>query len=582
MTVQHAASGRTERSVQHAGNLATLRSPDRQSRLAILIALCLAAFIISLEVTIVNVALPTLVRRLGASTSELQWVIDAYSLVFAAFVLAAGSLSDRQGRKGTLLVGLGVFAGGSVAGALVGTSAELIATRAVMGLGAALMFPSTLSLLVNVFTKRGERARAIGLWGATTGVGIAMGPIVGGWLLEHFWWGSIFLFMALVALAVAALVILAVPTSRDPRTPPIDWRGLGLSTAAMATLILGVIEAPEWGWGSVAAMATIGGGIVLFGLFVAFERRTDHPMLDVGLFRNARFTAASGSVAISFFALQGFIFLITQYFQFIRTFSPLGTGVRLLPVASSVAVASVVGTRLAVRVGNKVIVAAGLMSFAIGLLWSSTASVSTSYTIIVAQMLLLGTGMGLTSAPATEAIMGAVPEAKAGVGSAINDATRLFGGTLGVAVIGSVAASLYASRLASTTPAHMPAQAISAAKSSVGGAIIASHELAGAGLGHAARALTDAANGAFLRSLAGGTVLTAGIAIVGALMAALLLPARPRPTREADEAGADESLKGLAAPTSRTARVGVSAATTPVAVGTMTHLQPREREGTAR
>jgi hypothetical protein len=241
-------------------------------------------------------------------------------------------------------------------------------------------------------------------------------------------------------------------------------------------------------------------------------------------------------------------------------------------------VASVLGTRLAVRVGNKVIVAAGLMSFAIGLLWSSTASVSTSYTIIVAQMLLLGTGMGLTSAPATEAIMGAVPEAKAGVGSAINDATRLFGGTLGVAVIGSVAASLYASRLASTTPAHLPAQAISAAKSSVGGAIIASHVLAGAGLGHAARALTDAANGAFLHSLAGGTVLTAGVAIVGALMAAILLPARPRPTREANEARPDENLEGLAAPAPRPARVEVSAATRPVPVGTMTHLQST-REG---
>jgi EmrB/QacA subfamily drug resistance transporter len=501
----------------------------RQSRLAILVALSLAAFIISLDVTIVNVALPTLVRRLGASTTELQWVVDAYSLVFAAFVLAAGSLSDRQGRKGTLLVGLGVFASGSLAGALVGTSAELIAARAVMGLGAALMFPSTLSLLVNVFTERGERAKAIGLWGATTGVGIAMGPIVGGWLLEHFWWGSIFVFMALVAIAISALVVIAVPTSRDPRTPPIDWRGLGLSTGAMAVLILGVIEAPQWGWESVTTMATIGVGFALLGLFVAFERRTDHPMLDVALFRNPRFTAASGSVAISFFALQGFIFLITQYFQFIKTFSPLGTGVRLLPVASSVAVASVVGTKLAVRVGNKIIVAVGLVSFAVGLLWTSTASVSTSYTIIVAQMLLLGTGMGLTSAPATEAIMGAVPQSKAGVGSAVNDATRLFGGTLGVAVIGSVAASFYASRLASSIPAHLPTQAISAAKSSVGGAVISSHVLASAGLGHAAHALADAANGAFLHSLAAGSVLAAGVALAGALMAALLLPARPAP-----------------------------------------------------
>ena len=307
--------------------------PSTRSRLAIVLALCLAAFIISVDVTIVNVALPTLVRSLGASTTQLQWVVDAYSLVFAALVLAAGSLSDRQGRKGTLLVGLMVFASGSLAGAFVSTTPELIAARAVMGLGAALMFPSTLSLLVNVFTERDERAKAIGLWGATTGVGIATGPIVGGWLLEHYWWGSIFTFMALIAVAVAVLVAVAVPTSRDPLTPRIDWSGLALSSAAMATLILGVIEAPDWGWGSAAAVVTMSGGIALFFLFVVHETRSDHPMLDVALFRNPRFTAASGSVAVSFFALQGFIFLVTQYFQFIRTFSPLGTGVRLLPVA---------------------------------------------------------------------------------------------------------------------------------------------------------------------------------------------------------------------------------------------------------
>src|SRR3984885_1420068 len=367
-----------------------------RNRLGVLVALSLAAFIISGDVTIVNVALPTLVRTLSATTTQLQWVVDAYSLVFAAFVLAAGSLSDRQGRKGTLLVGLAVFASGSLAGALVHTTTELIAARAVMGLGAALMFPSTLSLLVNVFTERGERAKAIGLWGATTGVGIATGPIVGGWLLERYWWGSIFAFMALVAAAVAVLVAIAVPTSRDPRTPRIDWSGLVLSSAAMATLILGVIEAPDWGWGSAAAVATISGGIALFFLFIVHESRSDHPMLDVELFRSPRFTAASGSVAVSFFALQGFIFLVTQYFQFIKAFSPLSTGVRLLPVASAVALTSVVGTKLAVRIGNKVIVAAGLLFFAAGLLWTATVSASTSYTTIVFQMLFLGAGMGLT------------------------------------------------------------------------------------------------------------------------------------------------------------------------------------------
>ena len=382
-------------------------APAPRSRVAILVALCLAAFIISVDVTIVNVALPTLVARLGASTTQLQWVVDAYSLVFAALVLAAGSLSDRLGRKGILLIGLTVFAVGSLAGAFSGTIAELIASRAFMGLGAALMFPSTLSLLVNVFTQRGERAMAIGLWGATTGVGIATGPIVGGWLLERYWWGSIFAFMAVVAAGIAVLVAVSVPSSRDPSTPPIDWRGLTLSAAGMTVLIFGVIEAPDWGWTSPSALACLAGGLALLSIFVLVEQRTEYPMLDVALFRNPRFTAASGSVAISFFALSGFIFLVVQYFQIVKGYTPLGTGVRLLPVAGSVAATSVVGTKLAVRVGNKAIVGTGLLLFATGLLWASTASGSTTYLVIVGQMLFLGSGMGLTSAPATEAIMGA-------------------------------------------------------------------------------------------------------------------------------------------------------------------------------
>jgi EmrB/QacA subfamily drug resistance transporter len=506
-------------------------------RPVILLSLCLAAFTISVDVTIVNVALPTLVRRLDATNTDLQWVVDAYNLAFAALVLAAGSLSDRLGRKGALLVGLLVFAASSLAGAFSANAGDLIAARAVMGIGAALMFPSTLSLLVNVFTERRERARAIGLWGATTGVGIAVGPIVGGWLLERFWWGSIFCLLAGVAAVIAALVSWSVPTSRDLTAPRLDLRGLGLSTAGMAVLILGVIEAPDWAWTSPAALATISGGVALLLVFFVAEHGSDHPLLDVALFRNPRFTAASVSVAISFFALQGFIFLITQYFQFVKDFSPLSTGVRLLPVAGSVAVTSVLGTRLAVLIGNKVVVAAGLVLFAAGLLWTSTASQTTSYGIISAQMVLLGAGMGLTSAPATEAIMGAVPRAKAGVGSAVNDATRLFGGTLGVAVIGSVAASLYLSRLVATLPARLPQAAVSAARGSVGGAVIASHVLGRLGHGAAGRDLAATATQAFLHAQAGGSRVAAGVAIAGALVAALLLPARPRRQDESADRG---------------------------------------------
>ena len=500
--------------------------PPARKRVTLL-ALCLAAYIISLDVTIVNVALPSLVRQAGATTTDLQWVVDAYNLVFAALVLVAGSLSDRLGRKGMLLAGLGVFGAASLAGSLAASIGQLIGARAMMGLGAAMMFPATLSLLTNVFTARRERAAAIGLWGATTGVGIATGPIIGGWLLEHYWWGSVFLFMVPVAAGVAVLAAWAIPTSRDLRAPKTDWRGLILSAAGMGVLVLGIIQAPDWGWGSARTIGTLAAGATLLAAFAVAEARTGQPMLDIALFRNPRFTAASGSVAIAFFALNGFIFLMTQYFQVVKGFGPLGTGVRLLPVAGSVAVASVTGTRLAVRIGNKIIVGGGLSLFCAALLWISTVSQATPYGVIAAQMIVCGTGMGLIQAPATEAIMGAVPKHKAGVGSAVNDATRLFGGTLGVAVIGSVAASLYASRLTAMLPAGLPARAITAARGSVGGAVIAAQRTRQAGFTQLGSRLKDTAILAFLHSFSGGCLVAGAVAAVGALVAIFLLPARP-------------------------------------------------------
>src|SRR5437762_1166862 len=301
-----------------------------RSKTPILLTLCLAALIINIDVTIVNVALPSLVRELGATTTNLQWIVDAYTLVFAALILAAGSLSDRVGRKGILLLGLGVFGLGSLGGALSTSSGQLIAARAVMGIGAAAIFPSTLSLIANVFTERTERAKAIGLWGATTGVGVAAGPIVGGWLLEHYWWGSVFLFMVPLAALVAFGVASSVPTSKDPAASPIDWPGLVLSCAAMGTLVFAIIQAPDWGWASTSTLAAFALGLALLAVFINVEARSDRPMLDVSLFRNPRFSAASGSITISFFSLAGFTFLVTQYFQFVHGYSPLGTGIRLL------------------------------------------------------------------------------------------------------------------------------------------------------------------------------------------------------------------------------------------------------------
>ena len=495
----------------------------------ILLALCTAALIINIDVTIVNVTLPSLVRELGATTTQLQWVVDAYALVFASLILAAGSLSDRVGRKGTLLGGLAVFAAFSTVAAFCHTPTELIAARAGMGVGAAAIFPSTLSLLANVFTERRERAKAIGIWGATTGVGVATGPIVGGWLLGHYWWGSVFLFMVPIAAVVAILVASSVPTSRDPGTPPIDWWGLILSTTGMGAVVLSIIQGPSWGWGSPATLATAAAGLIILVTFGRVERRLARPMFDIGLFRNLRFTAASGAITVGFFTLSGFTFLITQYFQFVRGYSPLGTGVRILPVAGAIAVAAVMGTRLAVRIGNKAVVASGLFLFGAGLLWvAATASEGLSYLVIVGQMVVSGGGLGLITAPATEAIMGAVAKEKAGVGSAVNDATRLFGSTLGVAVIGSTAASLYSHHLAATLPARLPAPAVVAAKGSVGGGLIAAHTLATAGFPAQALALRGAALSAFLHSLHGGCTVAGIVALCGAAFAAAFLPARPK------------------------------------------------------
>jgi EmrB/QacA subfamily drug resistance transporter len=493
----------------------------------ILASLLLAAFAINLDITIVNVALPSLVRELHASTSQLQWIVDAYSLVFAALILAAGSLSDRLGRKGFLLSGLAVFGVASVAGGLTSSAGQLIAARCFMGLGAAMIFPATLSLISNVFTERTERARAIGLWGASAGAAIALGPIVGGWLLERFSWQSIFIVMAPVAAAGAALVAATVPTSRDPSAPKIDMPGLALSTAAMAALIYTIIEAPVHGWGSARTLGGFGLAAAVFAGFIVWERAARQPMLDLSLFRNLRFSAASSSVTVTFFALAGFIFLVTQYFQFLKGYGPFTAGVRTLPVAVSVAVASVLGTRLAVRFGTKLVVTIGLLLLATFFGWVSTATVTTTYLTIAITMVICGTGMGLTSAPATESIMGAVPKDKAGVGSAVNDATRILGSTLGVAVLGSIYASVYSSRLASRLPTGLPHAAVHAAHQSIGAAFVASARLRHLGLAPLGQDLHRTAAHAFTHGFSIACLVAAAISAAGALAAAVLLPAQP-------------------------------------------------------
>ena len=518
-----------------------------QRRGLVLPSLLLAAFVINLDITIVNVALPSLVRELHTTNSQLQWVVDGYNLLFAALLLAAGSLSDRLGRKGFLLAGLGVFGVASIAGGLTNSVGGLITARCFMGVGAAMIFPATLSLISNVFTDRAARAKAIGLWGATAGMAIALGPIVGGWLLEQFSWSSIFYAMAPVAALAAILTAWSVSTSRDPSAHKADLPGLVLSSAAMALLTYTLIEAPEHGWGGGRSVVGYLIAAVLFAVFVLRERAADEPMLDISLFKDFRFTAASGSVTVVFFGLSGFSFMITQYFQFFKRYGPLSTGVHLLPVALAVGVMSVLGTKLAVSLGTKQVVTVGMLCLTAFFAWVSTASAATSYLEIAGQMVLGGSGVGLVSAPATEAIMGVVPKAKAGVGSAVNDATRLLGSTLGIAVIGSVYASIYRNHVAHRLPAAIAPHLTRTARDSVGGAlnVATSTSLGGhPGLGNAVHA---AASSAFFDGFHASLLILAILSGLGGLMTLLLLPAHPASPSDSEEPE-DEDEHALVAP----------------------------------
>lgn len=501
-------------------------APDaaiHRRRWATLAVLCLSLFAVVMDGTIVNVALPSLVTELGATTRQLQWIVDAYLLVFTGLLLAAGSFGDRYGRRRALALGLVLFGATSALAGSVGSPAALIASRALMGVGAALIFPATLAVLTNAFVVPKERAAAIGIWSAMSGMAVAAGPILGGWLLEQFWWGSVFFVnIPLIGLALVGVAIF-VPESRERKTPPLDVAGLLLSVAAITTVVYTIIEAPEWGWTSSTTFlgATIGAALV--AIFVRWELHVEHPMLPVRIFRNLRFSAASLSITSAFFALFGFIFLITQYFQLVRQYSPLEAGLRTIPVALSIAVASVLSPKLVDRIGTTKVVSAGLASMAIGFLWVSTASASTPYIEIVGQMVFLGLGLGMTTAPATESIMGSVDLDKAGVGSAVNDTTRELGGTLGVAVIGSIFSSIYVNALrGGTVFSQLPGVAQTATEDSVGAAGIVAQRMPS---GLVPAYLTEVSD-AFLAGLHIACLVTAGVAIAGSIVAAIFLPAR--------------------------------------------------------
>ncbi|HEY5154952.1 MAG TPA: MFS transporter [Acidimicrobiales bacterium] len=490
-----------------------------------LAVLCLSLVVIGVDNTILNVALPTLVTDLGATTSQLQWIVDGYTLVFAGLLLTAGSLGDRFGRRGALSIGLVIFGFGSVLSALSGSAGQLIATRCVMGIGGALIMPATLSIVTNVFTVPTERARAIAIWAGFSAMGIAIGPLAGGYLLEHFYWGSVFLVN--IPIVIVALIggRLFVPTSKDPSAPKLDPLGAVLSIAGLTALLWTIIEAPAKGWTSPATLVGFAVAVVVLGAFIAWELHSDHPMLNVSFFSNARFTAASLAVTLTFFALFGSLFLLTQYLQSVLGYSALAAGVRIIPFAVVMMALAPQSAKLADRFGTKLVVAAGLLTVATGLAVITQVEPSAGYTPVFFAFVIMATGMALTMAPATESIMGSLPRDKAGVGSAVNDTTRQVGGALGVAIIGSVYSSVFAGSMVSAlkaSGASIPADVAAQVSDSIGAALGTAKAVGGT----QGQALADAARTAFVDGMHRGVIVGAAIALLGAVVALLFLPAR--------------------------------------------------------
>jgi EmrB/QacA subfamily drug resistance transporter len=498
-------------------------APSDRRRWLALAVLCLSLVVVTIDTTILNVALPTLVDSLHASSSALQWIVDGYTVVFAGLLLTAGSVGDRFGRRGALSVGLAIFGAASAASALAANTTQLIGLRALTGVGAALVFPATLSIIANVFPDPRERQRAIAVWAGTAGIGIGLGPVAGGLLLRWFSWGSVFWVNVPVCLLALVAGRAFVPTSKDPGESPLDGFGAALSIVGLSALVYAIIEGPSLGWSSRAVTTGFAVAAIAIGSFVVAELRSPHPMLDLRLFANARFSAASLAMTALYFCLFGTIFFQTQHLQFVLGYDPLGAGLRSLPFAFVLIVVANTTPRIVDRIGTRAVVTLGLLIVAAAMAGRVGFTVHTTYTGILLTQCLFALGMGLTIAPATASIMGAVSSARAGVGSAINDTTRQVGGALGVAVMGSVGASLYRHAISgSAAAAHLPSRALD----SVGSTLAAS-----TGLPAAARvASVDAARHAFIHGLDVASLVAVVIALVGAAIAARFLPAPERAT----------------------------------------------------
>jgi EmrB/QacA subfamily drug resistance transporter len=502
----------------------------------ILLVLIVALFTVNLDNTIINVALPTLARVFSADMSQLQWIIDGYVLPFAGLLLAAGALGDRFGRRRVMLVGLVLFGAGSAASAFAPSAEALILLRAVMGVGGALIVPSTLSVTATVFSIE-ERPKAIGIWTAVAGLGIVAGPVLAGWMLQHLAWGSIFLMnVPVVAIAIAGTLAI-VPEGRSPDTAPLDLPGVLLSIGGLASLIYAVIEAPSNGWTSPEDLASFGLAAALMVAFVARERMTPEPLIDVRLLARPAFGSAVLAVLLTSFGLFGSMFFLSQYLQGVLGFGTMDTGFSILPLAVAIAIFSPGGMVLARVIGTRVTVAAGMAAVAAGLLVMHQAGTHDSYPLVAATLFLVGAGMGAAMSPLTVVMIRALPRSKQGVASAINSTARELGGALGVAILGSLSAPVYAAGVRPAT-GQLPAEAATAVGDSLAGA----GAVAGFLPGPQAEALMGVARAAFVDGMGVAVLAGAIVAMAGAVVALAFLPGRSARTT-ASTAGAPDAVE---------------------------------------
>ncbi len=495
-------------------------SSIHQRRWLTLAVVSITVLLATIDETILNVAIPSLQRDLGASATSLQWMVNAYVLVFGGLLLTMGGLGDRFGRARMLRYGLAVFGLSSLIAALAQSPAQLIGARALMGLGGAMMMPATLAIIVNVFEKK-ELPKAIAVWSMMAGIGVALGPILGGFLLEYFYWGSVFLVNVPIAGAAIAASLFFVPDSRDPNRRPLDIPGALLSLGAVSAVILAIIEGPNWGLGSPQLAITVAAAVILSVGFVLRERQAKYPLLDFALFRRPRFSTGVAAIGLAFFAMVGFTFGFTQFLQFVQDYTPLAAGIRFLPVAAGFMIGAIASEQLAHRFGTKVVVAVGLgimtAMMPLVLLWD----IDTSYLWIGLIVAVFALGVGLVFAPASEAVMGAVDAAKAGVGSAMNDVAQMLSGAVSIAVVGSVMYAIYSAKVGEAVTA-LTAEAKAVVQDSIGAAV----QLAATLPQEEALALSTAAKSAFTDALGLAVLIGAGLSFAGVLIVAKFMPAR--------------------------------------------------------